>query len=370
MKTRELYKKYPLVTMVCAFAVIDLCSMSFSGRDLSVQVMGTSLAALCASGAVYLLVPSVLKPRFCPNGGHSEKEALARIAAWVIFSALAFGLATFACASVGVGFAPGVIGREEPAGVAQLVSTPADILVQRALLAFLLCAVTAIFEEGFFRGIVVPCAYERSCREIKEAQAQHAKRGSSSSHAMSASHAMSHAHERDAEASAPMASLKATRPHAAEDAAKGASSRVLPFEENPALSAALFSGILFGVIHIAGFGVAGEDAPEATTTLATVFLALQTLLKAVQAGLFGFCMAALLLTTRSLFLPVLTHALFDLLYFMLPCLATGAVAATYATGNVGDMLALILSIALLLPPCAKSAHLITHEVVPYCSFDE
>ena len=132
----------------------------------------------------------------------------------------------------------------------------------------------------------------------------------------------------------------------------------------------MFSGLLFGLIHVAGLGTAGEGSPEATTTFATVVLAIQAVLKVAQAGMFGFCMAALFLKTRSLALPVLTHALFNAFYFMPSYLAAGKVGITYLTGNCGDIAVLVLSVALLFLPCVKSLHMMTREVVPYYSFDE
>ncbi len=227
-------------------------------------------------------------------------------------------------------------------------------LVERGALVLLLCAATAVFEEGLFRGIVVPCVIEHVRSEKRSEE----------------------------------------RPGIEAESELGEKSRSERLRASPALVAAVFSALVFGILHVSGSldgsslsqiilaGGAFDSPAECASafalvptpacaapvpTLVLVFVA-QALLKALQAGLFGFCMAAVFLETGSIKQPVVIHAVFNVLYLGPLLVATGAVPATYLTGNCGDLAVLALTIALLLPPSVKSARWLAREVVPYSSF--
>ena len=111
------------------------------------------------------------------------------------------------------------------------------------------------------------------------------------------------------------------------------------------LKAAIASAVLFGILHIST-----EDVAAAESAVA----ALQCLLKPLQAGLFGFCLAAAYARSRSLWPIAGFHALFDLVYLAPAMLAGGALSTSYVTGSPLDLALLAATIALLAPPTAAA----------------
>lgn len=103
------------------------------------------------------------------------------------------------------------------------------------------------------------------------------------------------------------------------------------------LRAALVSAVLFGVLHVS-LGEA-NFAVDAVAGMQAVF-------KPLQAGLFGFFMAALYFATRNLWTLVAVHAAFNLLYTG-PQLLAGDVQQTYLTGNPFDFALLAVTVVLL-----------------------
>lgn len=116
---------------------------------------------------------------------------------------------------------------------------------------------------------------------------------------------------------------------------------------NRAAFAVWTGALLFAAAHV-------ELAFSFTASASAAFLQTSTwvsfgqfVLKPIQAALFGFCMGFLYCSTRSLKLPVATHFLFDLLYFAPSLLATGAFPSTYMSGNLFDLVLLLVSVLFL-----------------------
>lgn len=112
-----------------------------------------------------------------------------------------------------------------------------------------------------------------------------------------------------------------------------------------ALAAAAVSSVLFGALH-----VSLGDSASAVGAVAVA----QTILKPVQAALFGFFMAALYVAARNLWQLAAVHAAFNLAYTG-PLLLMGGFQQTYVTGDPLD-LALLAATTLLLIPPALAAH--------------
>ncbi|WP_346687374.1 CPBP family intramembrane glutamic endopeptidase [Enteroscipio rubneri] len=112
------------------------------------------------------------------------------------------------------------------------------------------------------------------------------------------------------------------------------------------LKAAIASSALFGILH-----VSAADAAAAGSAVAWA----QFALKPVQAGLFGFFMAALFMRTGSLWTVAGVHGLFNLMYTG-PVLVTGGLSSTYVTGSPADLALLATTVLLLIPPALAAAH--------------
>lgn len=111
-----------------------------------------------------------------------------------------------------------------------------------------------------------------------------------------------------------------------------------------ALRAAAASAVLFGVLHVS----VGEVVFTADSVAG-----MQALLKPVEAGLFGFFMAAVYAATRNLGVLVAVHAAFNLVSTG-PLLLAGDLQQTYATGNPFDLVVLAATTVLLVPPAAAA----------------
>lgn len=111
------------------------------------------------------------------------------------------------------------------------------------------------------------------------------------------------------------------------------------------LYAAIAASVLFGMLHVS-FGEA--------SALGGVIAWVQSIIKPVQAGLFGFFMAAVFVRTRNLWIIVGIHALFDMLYAG-PLMVAGKLQLTYVTGSDYDLALLALSTLLLVPAVVASA---------------
>lgn len=116
------------------------------------------------------------------------------------------------------------------------------------------------------------------------------------------------------------------------------------------LGAALASSVLFGLLHVStGDALAAAGAAGGAIALA------QTVLKALQAALFGFFMAALYARTRNLWSLAAVHGVFNLFYLAPDLLVTPGVPQTYVTGSPADLALLALIVALLVPPALAAA---------------
>lgn len=111
------------------------------------------------------------------------------------------------------------------------------------------------------------------------------------------------------------------------------------------LCAALASSILFGTLHVSAADAAAADGAVTWAQLA---------LKPLQAGLFGFFMAALYVRTRSLWTVAGAHGLFNLLYTG-PDLVWGGLSSSYVTGDPVDLALLAATTLLLALPAVAAA---------------
>lgn len=335
--------------MVAAYILVTLLAGPKLAESLGADVMWTCLAAAATLVLVLLLAPDSLRWR---GLGESLKEPWVRKAlCWVGIAALLGLVANAAILLLGSGAAGdvtaligatpevtsgGIFGEGAAAGSqsavagagaqaaatvgggsavagpeAQVVASGAtdDLpLYARALLLVACCFSTAVFEEGFFRGIVVPCAARRTQMEIQALQ-----QGNVGLVARETYSQMTPEERREA--------------------------------SNVPYSAAVFSGLLFGVVHI----MSGMPNFAGADMFAVALMVAEGLGKAVQAGMFGYVMAALMLRSGSVFGPMMAHFLFDMLYFAPVVLATGALPAAYMTGAPSDVLLLAITIAALVP---------------------
>lgn len=101
--------------------------------------------------------------------------------------------------------------------------------------------------------------------------------------------------------------------------------------------AILTSALLFALLHV---GVPDTSAGQVVLV--------QSVLKFVQALLFGAILGALYARTRRLWPCALLHAGFDTLYLGSHVLLAGALPATYASGAAGDTVLLAVTVVLLM----------------------
>ncbi len=465
--------RYPLVTMAGAFVLAGVCSGVVRGSDLAAQVVSTAFAAAVVMLLIRLLVPQSLgrlggrlPGAQTPDErrGNSPELSLVKSDGCLSDEMTPAGLGECSSNSQALGdpdlrsephrmfhvkhyalllLAAAIGGAWSMAGGAAggILSLSATDLVARCALVLLLCAATAVFEEGLFRGIVIPCVItrvrseektERGFGEDPEGEFRRETEGRA-------------ARSKSENKLEEEFGKRSERERVKQSKGKG-------WRANPVLVAAVFSALVFGILHAsgssdgsffsqavlagdafsssagyapadssyasAGYALTGSpcdlvgcafsgssctsvgyaladsscalagcvpaDSPYASASSLfspssallfaalppAVILAVQALLKALQAGLFGFCMAAVFLEAGSIKQPVMIHAAFNVLYLGPLLVATGAVPATYLTGNCGDLAMLALTIALLLPPSVKSARWLAREVVPYSSFHQ
>ena len=130
--------------------------------------------------------------------------------------------------------------------------------------------------------------------------------------------------------------------------------------------AAVVSGILFGFIHVAAEVFTGE----ANSTV----MALQVVLKTVEAGVFGVAMALIYFETRSIWTCAALHSLFDFL-ILAGTLCTGSSLQSYvakdtSNGIAGVGMYVFLSL-LTLPAVVRGIRALKQEPEPYiCPGDE
>lgn len=100
--------------------------------------------------------------------------------------------------------------------------------------------------------------------------------------------------------------------------------------------AILASAALFALLHV---GVPDVSADQ--------LVLMQSVLKFVQALLFGVILGVLYTQTRRLWPCTFIHAGFDVLYMAPHVLLTGTMPATYASGTVGDTVLLAVTVLML-----------------------
>ena len=173
--------------MVATYVVITLLAGPQLADTLGGEVARTALAAVVTIGALLLLAPAGLR---WMATAESLKDPWARRALlWVALCALAaccangllwllgntdaWGLSASPAASA---IADGIAASAGPAaptlfegtGAGAAVANPDTLsLPVRAALLLACCFATAVFEEGFFRGIAVPCAARRTQLELE-----------------------------------------------------------------------------------------------------------------------------------------------------------------------------------------------------------
>lgn len=113
------------------------------------------------------------------------------------------------------------------------------------------------------------------------------------------------------------------------------------------LPAALVAAFFFGVMHLS---LAQANAQGVLIVWA------ETMLKALEGGIFGFFMALLYFKTRNIWLLSSVHAIYDAAYFGLLLVGT-RMLPTYVTGNVFDLALLAgSSVALMVPVMGLYRH--------------
>ncbi len=318
MKTQQWLQKYPLVTMVVAYIVITLVSGLKANDSLGADVAWTAIAAVATILAVLLLAPFGFQ--WGSTRESLKDEWVKKALRWLGIAAVVACVANFAILIWGNGEGANEIAAAASAEVTQdsapslfesdTSQTSAEPLSLPTLVALLVacCFTTAVFEEGFFRGIVVPCAKRRTQLELEALQ-----KGEAGRITLETYNQMTDEEKRET--------------------------------QNVPYSAAVFSGLLFGVVHMfsGSIGFAGSSLP------AIGLMAVMGIAKAVQAGFFGYVMAAFMMRTGSVYGPMIVHFFFDLLYFAPVILLTGNLPVAYATGSLPDLLMLALIIAALVP---------------------
>lgn len=302
--------------MVVAYIAITLVSGLKANDSLGADVVWTAIAAVATILAVLLLAPFGFQ--WGSTRESLKDEWVKKALRWLGVAAVVACAANFAILMWGNGGEAGGIAAMsavEPAPASSLFETTTtqpstEPPALPALIALLIacCFTTAVFEEGFFRGIVVPCAKRRTQLELEALQ-----KGEAGRLTLETYNQMTDEEKRET--------------------------------QNVPYSAAVFSGLLFGVVHMfsGSIGFAGSSLP------AIGLMAVMGIAKAVQAGFFGYVMAAFMMRTGSVYGPMIVHFFFDLLYFAPVILLTGNLPAAYATGNLVDLLMLALTIAALVP---------------------
>ncbi len=339
MALTDIPKRFPLATLFGSLILVGAAGGVATGSDLANQLMSTIASAVVSMALLLGFIPDLARWR-APAvstvrlaAGVVAVGALAAICSVVVSSSganlfayggrsvasawEAFGVGALICAATGVF-------EEALFRICSVVvsSSGANLFayggrsVASAWEAFgvgaLICAATGVFEEALFRGLLVTCLYNQ---------------------------------------------LIILNGDIVEENADG-SRKTIP----PMAFAALMGSVLFALLHVVGsppIAVEGE--------LAGFIVVTQIALKLLQAGMFGFCMTALMVRTGSVWLPVIAHTAFDLLYFAPALIAKGALPATRVTGNCGDLVVLALSTAVLVPLCLKSRQWMMGEVLPYTS---
>ena len=310
--------------MVATYVVITLLAGPQLAATLGGEVAWTALAAVATIGALLLLAPAGLRWMATTESLKDPwvRRALLWVALCAVVACIANGLVWLSGNTAAWGLANGAAGSAGAAGAQGAAPTLFDgagqgaasgetsatlTLPARAALLVACCFATAVFEEGFFRGIVVPCAARRTQLELEAL-----KSGDTGPVTQETYRQMSEEEQREI--------------------------------TNVPYSAAVFSAILFGAAHLMGNNpFAGSGAG------AIALLLVEAIGKAVQAGMFGYVMAALMLRTQSVFGPMMVHFLFDVLYFAPVVMATGMLPATYATGSFANWAILALTVATLVP---------------------
>lgn len=157
MKIRGWYKKHPVAVVVGVFLLADVCLIAFDGESLTGSLLGTALAALVTLVALAAFVPQTLQRR--RSSSHRARLpqpfSCALVVALVVFAGLVGGLLDVVCI--------GNVSRETLPGLfANILSSMISCDFARVALAVALCIATALFEEGFFRGLLVPCVAVRT----------------------------------------------------------------------------------------------------------------------------------------------------------------------------------------------------------------
>lgn len=126
----------------------------------------------------------------------------------------------------------------------------------------------------------------------------------------------------------------------------------LRIANDPTCFAVVASSLMFGLMHLL------PDGSLTTSGADTAVVVAQAILKVAQSTLFGAVMALLVVRSPygsrplpqralSLMAPVIVHGLFDLLFWGPLLLTGGALPSTYLTGNVADLVPLVITTVLL-----------------------
>ena len=341
-------RRHRLALFLAALALSALCFQAIPGDTLEGSLVQAAVLAAVTIGAVALGRPAALSlPRVCgagaarvaarrteagnssntksDTGGEQSEDAgrsthcarggndrtrggdLGRwVVAVLVVGTLAGAASWWMLSDAGM-LAGAVVGAagSAPSGQVSVGSSGVDsvsALVFRLGAVLLLCLFTGIFEEGVFRVLALDAlapAFEGRKRHLGQ-------------------------HGSDTGVPPTLGSF-----------------------QHGLFGAAVASSVLFGMLHVSTM-----DGAAAGSAVAWV----QFVLKPVQAGLFGFFMAALFVRTGNLWVVAGVHGLFNLLYTG-PALLAGSVSTTYVTGNPAELALLIVMTLVLVPPAVVAARI-------------
>ena len=204
----------------------------------------------------------------------------------------------------------------------------ASEIAQNLLLLLGICLLTGLYEESFMRVLGME-AFERAFgqgraasgrtigeRDVCPAASKHVA-GGRSAHPVASGYAAG------------------GRVGVSGEIGHGAVKPPISFD-SAAKRAILVSALLFALLHV---GVPDASADQ--------MVLMQSVLKFVQALLFGAILGVLYTQTRRLWPCAFIHAGFDVLYLAPNVLLTGTMPATYASGAVGDTVLLAVTVLML-----------------------
>lgn len=302
-----------VAVLIGLFAVMN----ALPAVGLSAALLQEAVLALLAVVAVRLAAPDTLKRCTCIV----QQRNLIRFAVGsLVLVGFVGGAISFATWNIdNAGAANGLAFSQLPS---------ASEIAQNLLLLLGICLLTGLYEESFMRVLGIE-AFERAFGQGRAA----------SGCAIGERDACSAASEHVAGGCSahPVASGYVAGGRVGVSGEIEHNTVKLSIAFNPAAKRAiLVSALLFALLHV---GVPDASADQ--------LVLMQSVLKFVQALLFGVILGVLYAQTRRLWPCAFIHAGFDVLYLAPNVLLTGAMPATYASGTVGDTVLLAVTVLML-----------------------